>query len=50
MKQEVIKDEDFEALLSRLKLNKAELACQNGNKITRACLNPECPISLICGE
>ena len=50
MKQEVIKDEDFGALLSKLKLNKAELVCQKGNKITRACLNPDCPISLICGD
>ena len=50
MQQEFIRDEDLEAMLSRLRISKTEMACKKGNKITRACINPECPISLICGS
>ena len=36
-------------MFSQLQIATTELLCKEGNKVTRACINPECPVSLICG-
>ena len=42
-------DEYFEELFNELNID-PDIRCAQGNKIERMCLNPNCPVAMICSN